>query len=85
MSLQSKLKQKFTINCITLIEFISYPSRNVRDGFIRENFQVTPKMSTYLVAFHISDLKLGMESDDNDESLPKIKMYAQPEYENMTK
>ncbi|XP_070493928.1 aminopeptidase N isoform X2 [Chironomus tepperi] len=59
-------------------------TENVRDGFIRENFQVTPKMSTYLVAFHISDLKLGMESDDNDKSLPKIRMYAQPEYENMT-
>ena len=52
---------------------------------IRENFEVTPKMSTYLVAFHLSDLKVGKESSDDDEKLPKIKMYAQPEYENMTK
>jgi len=85
LSLPSKFEFNFAINFKILIKFISYQSRDVRDGFIRENFQVTPKMSTYLVAFHISDLKLGMESDDDDESLPKIKMYAQPEYENMTK
>lgn len=42
-------------------------------------------MSTYLVAFHVSDLKLAKESDENDETLPHIKMYAQPGYENMTK
>lgn len=52
---------------------------------IRENFEVTPKMSTYLVAFHISDLKKGKESTDDDSTLPKITMYAQPGYENMTK
>lgn len=42
-------------------------------------------MSTYLVAFHISDLKMAKESDPNDKSLPHIKMYTRPEYENMTK
>lgn len=60
-------------------------NRPVRDGFTRENFLVTPKMSTYLVAFHISDLKLAKESDANNKSLPHIKMYTQPGYENMTK
>lgn len=59
--------------------------RLVRDGYIRENFAITPKMSTYLVAFHISDLKMAKESDPNNKSLPHIKMYARPEYENMTK
>lgn len=59
--------------------------RLVRDGYIRENFAITPKMSTYLVAFHISDLKMAKESDPSNKSLPHIKMYARPEYENMTK
>lgn len=59
--------------------------RFVRDGYVKENFKVTPKMSTYLVAFHVSDLKVAKESDESDESLPRIKMYAQPGYENMTK
>lgn len=59
--------------------------RPVRDGFVRENFMITPKMSTYLVAFHISDLKMAKESDSSDKSKPHIKMYTRPEYENMTK
>lgn len=42
-------------------------------------------MSTYLVAFHISDLAVAKESDPNNDSLPHIKMYARPGYENMTK
>lgn len=46
---------------------------------------VTPKMSTYLVAFHISDLKMAKESDSTDKTKPHIKMYTRPEYENMTK
>lgn len=61
------------------------PARLVRDGYVRENFAITPKMSTYLVAFHISDLKMAKQSDPNDKSLPHIKMYTRPEYENMTK
>lgn len=54
----------------------------IRDGYVRENFKITPKMSTYLVAFHVSDLKMAKESPV--ESQPHIKMYAQPGYENMT-
>lgn len=59
----------------TLLSFI-------RDGYVKENFKITPKMSTYLVAFHVSDLKMAKESPV--ESQPHIKMYAQPGYENMT-
>ena len=71
------MRKHFFINLFSI--------RIIREGVIRENFEVTPKMSTYLVAFHLSDLKVGKESSDDDEKLPKIKMYAQPEYENMTK
>jgi hypothetical protein len=41
-------------------------------------------MSTYLVAFHISDLKEAKGLVGENDKLPHIKMYAQPGYENMT-
>lgn len=47
-------------------------------------------MSTYLVAFHISDLVLAQKSDPLDKNLatneePSIRIWTRKEYENMTK
>jgi hypothetical protein len=53
------------------------------DGIIKDEFEITPKMSTYLVAFHLSDLTVTQNLDDK--SYPKIRFSTRNEYINMTK
>ncbi|CAO1436554.1 unnamed protein product [Diamesa hyperborea] len=55
-----------------------------RDGYVRENFLESPRMSTYLLAFHVSDLKVALTSDVKNKSLPLIKTYTRNEYKDMT-
>lgn len=58
------------------------------DGSIREDFDVTPKMSSYLVAFIVSDLVNTNVSDPADEqanNLPTINIYTRKEVADMTK
>lgn len=56
-------------------------------GFIREDFMVTPNMSTYLVAFMVSDLVNTNASTDIGETLkmPKINIWSRKNVADMTK
>lgn len=73
---------------VLIFEIIHSPISN---GLVRDDFEETPKMSTYLVAFHISDLVLAEQSDpsnSNDNSIdesPLIRIWTREEYENMTR
>uniref|UniRef100_A0A8D8FLW3 Aminopeptidase N n=4 Tax=Culex pipiens TaxID=7175 RepID=A0A8D8FLW3_CULPI len=53
----------------------------VRPGFLREDFETTPRMSTYLVAFVISDLQLVQRSEG---FTPQINIWSRPEVGRMT-
>lgn len=59
----------------------------VQPGYIREDFDITPKMSTYLVAFIVSDLvntnvSKGIQQPTN---LPEINIWTRKEVADMTK
>ncbi|XP_055622223.1 aminopeptidase N isoform X2 [Toxorhynchites rutilus septentrionalis] len=53
-----------------------------RPGFLREDFEVTPRMSTYLVAFIVSDLQMVQSSVG---FTPQINIWTRPEVSRMTK
>lgn len=55
-----------------------------RLGFSIEKFVTTPKMPSYLVAFHISNLQRS-ELSDNDPFLPEINIYSREEVSSMTR
>lgn len=55
-----------------------------RPGFSKETFETSPKMPTYLVAFHISNLHRSNVSD-NDPFLPEINIYSRKEVAPMTR
>lgn len=57
--------------------------RPIREGYVKEDFGTTPKMSTYLVAFHVSDLVLAHESDTKKNS-HNIKVWTRKELKNLT-
>ncbi|XP_062552092.1 aminopeptidase N isoform X2 [Armigeres subalbatus] len=52
-----------------------------RPGFLKEDFEVTPKMSTYLVAFIVSNLQLAQRSEG---FTPQINIWSRPEVTRMT-
>ncbi|XP_058826206.1 aminopeptidase N isoform X2 [Topomyia yanbarensis] len=52
-----------------------------RPGYLKEDFEVTPRMSTYLVAFIVSDLKLVQRSQG---FTPQINIWSRPEVGRMT-
>ncbi|XP_058451744.1 aminopeptidase N isoform X2 [Malaya genurostris] len=52
-----------------------------RPGYLREDFEVTPRMSTYLVAFIVSDLKLVQRSQG---FTPQINIWSRAEVGKMT-
>ncbi|XP_053682785.1 aminopeptidase N-like [Sabethes cyaneus] len=53
----------------------------VRTGYLREDFATTPRMSTYLVAFIVSDLQLVQRSEGFS---PQINIWSRPEVGRMT-
>uniref|UniRef100_A0A336M1Y0 Aminopeptidase n=1 Tax=Culicoides sonorensis TaxID=179676 RepID=A0A336M1Y0_CULSO len=55
-----------------------------RDGHMREVFEPTPKMSTYLIAFHISNLHKSNITRDNEINLPTVNIYTRKEVSGMT-
>lgn len=52
-----------------------------RPGYLKEDFETTPKMSTYLVAFIISNLRLAQRSEG---FTPQINIWSRPEVTRMT-
>lgn len=55
-------------------------------GYIREDFDITPKMSTYLVAFMVTDLIKTNPTKSNkiDPELPNINIWSRKEAADMT-
>lgn len=60
--------------------------RRSSPGYVREDFNITPKMSTYLVAFMVTDLvKTNTKSSSpQDQSLPEINIWSRKEAADMT-
>lgn len=52
-----------------------------RPGFLKEDFEITPRMSTYLVAFIVSNLQLVQRSEGFS---PQINIWSRPEVGRMT-
>lgn len=52
-----------------------------RPGFKKYDFDVTPRMSTYLVAFIVSDLELAQRSEN---FVPQINIWSRPDVSKMT-
>lgn len=65
------------------------PSSNTsydKPGYIREDFEITPKMSTYLVAFTVSDLVIANVSDvPLPPNLPRINIWTRKEVDDMAR
>ncbi|XP_055901908.1 aminopeptidase N isoform X2 [Eupeodes corollae] len=55
-----------------------------RPGYVREDFETTPKMPTYLVAFVISNLVKANFSVSDKNAKTKIEFYTRPEGIDMT-
>uniref|UniRef100_A0A1B0D793 Aminopeptidase n=1 Tax=Phlebotomus papatasi TaxID=29031 RepID=A0A1B0D793_PHLPP len=55
-----------------------------RPGYVQEDFHVTPKMSTYLVAFIVSDLVQSNSTTLNHDEAPRIRVWSRPEMSDMT-
>lgn len=52
-----------------------------RPGYLIEDFEITPRMSTYLVAFIVSNLQLAQRSEGFS---PQINIWSRPEVSRMT-
>ncbi|XP_063704261.1 aminopeptidase Ey isoform X2 [Culicoides brevitarsis] len=50
-----------------------------RDGYMREVFEPTPKMSTYLIAFHLSNLHRSNIKREQEINLPIVNIYTRKE------
>lgn len=56
------------------------------DGNIKEDFMVTPKMSSYLVAYQVSDLvNTNVTQKEQPKDLPVINIYTRKDVSDMTK
>lgn len=84
-------KAKFQISVIrneskkmSLSNMGSVYTSNPRPGFIQEDFEITPRMSTYLVAFIVSDLVLATSNTEIDADVPPINIYTRGEVSDMT-
>lgn len=56
-----------------------------RPDYVREDFNVTPRMSTYLVAFVVSNLvNTSVEETINAPHLPAIRVWTRPQYQDQT-
>lgn len=65
------------------------PSKHIEQhspGYMREDFDITPKMSTYLVAFMVTDLikTNPIKSNEIDPDLPNINIWSRKEAADMT-
>lgn len=59
--------------------------RHPRPGYIREDFGVTPKMSTYLIGFIVSNLvNTNVSRPQDTPKLPEINFWARKEVADMT-
>ncbi|GAB0092441.1 Aminopeptidase [Sergentomyia squamirostris] len=58
-------------------------SNTHRPGYVQEDFAVTPKMSTYLVAFIVSDLVQSNNTTPLHDA-PRIRVWSRPEMSDMT-
>ncbi|XP_059621978.1 aminopeptidase N isoform X2 [Phlebotomus argentipes] len=58
-------------------------SNTHRPGYVQEDFQMTPRMSTYLVAFIVSDLVESNTTSALQDS-PRIRVWSRPEMSDMT-
>lgn len=69
-----------------LIKFMIFFYRSPHPGYYREDFQMTPRMSTYLVAFMASNLVKtnASESAIKDAKLPQINIFTRKEVADMT-
>lgn len=65
---------------------LSLAVRQHTPGYIREDFGITPKMSTYLVAFMVTDLirTNPTKSAPTDPDLPSINIWSRKEAADMT-
>lgn len=65
---------------------MSLAVRQHTPGYIREDFDITPKMSTYLVAFMVTDLikTNPTKSTPTDPDLPDISIWSRNEAADMT-
>jgi len=84
-------KANFSISLIRPMNMATFLSNMPRAsstmhrlGFSIEKFETTPKLPTYLVAFHISNLHRSNISD-NDPFLPEISIYSRKEVSSMTR
>lgn len=82
ISLVRELERSMAISNMPLIYQSFY-----RPGYVRNDFNITPKMSTYLVAFIVSELvKSNHSEEDEDQTLlPRIDIWTRPESAGMTK
>lgn len=51
---------------------------------MREIFEPTPKMSSYLIAFHLSNLHRSEVKRDTEVNLPTVNIYTRKEVSKMT-
>lgn len=59
--------------------------RRPHPGYVREDFQITPRMSTYLVAFMATNLvKTNASTAIKDAKLPQINIWSRKEVADMT-
>ncbi|KAL5282628.1 hypothetical protein ACFFRR_005619 [Megaselia abdita] len=85
-------KANFTISIVrdkkkymALSNMPTLKTKLVREGFVRDDFQTTPRMPTYLVAFIVSDLIKSNVTDNDLIKSPVVNIWTRPETTGMTK
>lgn len=86
-SIRIELIYSFLFFCCICLSRILYPMDSILDdGNIKEDFMVTPKMSSYLVAYQVSDLvNTNVTQKEQPKDLPVINIYTRKDVSDMTK
>lgn len=85
------MKANFSISIVRPMQFkmalSNMPksgSRRFRRGFIRDDFETTPKMPTYLVAFIVSNMVDSRLASQDSGLTPRVEIWTRPQFVGMT-